>query len=308
VKLFKILRLERPSVYYQIHNVLNPLRTGLLRLAGGCRTKFVLKLDADPDALRRRADEPFWRPSHTLRYALLIAAYLPYDVIIAETPCSYDTLLRMRFPFPGKFRLLPNGHDPSHRLSEGRAERQKVVLSVARISKQKGLDVLIRAFAEAHRDFADWRLRIVGPIDDEDLHGDLRRLAASLGIASHIDFVGPRWGEDLNEEYSRASIFALLSNWEGSPIARVEAMVHGLPVVTTEAGCGSWFSRCGALVVPIGDWKAAGEALRKLMGDPGLRSEASSKRCAPVLSWDKVARVLREILEGRPWRKGRDLA
>jgi len=233
IKLFKIFSIERPDVYYQVHTTLFPSMASFLHRVTNRRMKLVLKLDADPDELRRWASKPLWRPSRIIKYALLFVYFLPYDVIIAETPCSYNALLRMRLPFPGKFRMLPNGYDPSIRPPEGDAKRQKVVLSVARICRQKGLDVLIRAFAEAHRDFADWRLRIVGPVDDEDLLEGLQELAASLGVASSVDFVGPRWGEDLNEEYSRASIFALLSNWEGSPIARVEAMAHGLPVVTT---------------------------------------------------------------------------
>ena len=54
------------------------------------------------------------------------------------------------------------------------------------------------------------------------------------------------------------------------------------------------------MVVPIGDWRAAAEALKKLMADPNLRSETSSRKCAAVLSWDEVARKLERMLEDRP--------
>ena len=297
-KLFKILSTERPDVYYQVHITPFLSMASFLHRVTNRRMKLVLKLDANPDKLRRWVSKPLWHPSRIRRYALLFVSFFPYDVIIAETPCSYNALLRVCLPFPGKFRLLPNGYDPSIRPPGGDAKRQKVVLSVARISRQKGLDVLIRAFAEAHRDFAEWRLRIVGPVDDGGLLEDLRGLAASLGVASSVDFVGPFYGQVLKEEYSRASIFALLSNWESFGIARVEAMAYGLPVVTTEAGCGSWLSECGASVVPIGDWRAAAEALKKLMADPNLRSETSSRKCAALLSWDEFARKLEGILEG----------
>ncbi|MFQ1020793.1 glycosyltransferase family 4 protein [Tardisphaera saccharovorans] len=179
---------------------------------------------------------------------------------------------------------------------EASRKKGKVVLSVARISRQKRLDVLICAFHAACAEFPDWELRIVGPVYDQGYFDELKRLVTRLGLIGRVHFVGPVSEDELEAEYDRASIFALTSDWEGSSIARVEAMAHGLPLLTSEAGCGSQYASLGSVVVPVGDVEAASAGLKKLMGDAKLREEIARAQLAAVLTWDQVAARIEKLL------------
>lgn len=110
------------------------------------------------------------------------------------------------------------------------AQRENIILSVGRLYPQKGIDLLLRAFANIAHEYLDWRLEIVG---DGPLRGDLTRLADDLNIAHAVTFAGIV--QDVGPYYSKASIFVLPSHYEGTPNVLLEAMSAGLPVVVNGA-------------------------------------------------------------------------
>ena len=120
-----------------------------------------------------------------------------------------------------------------------------LVLYVGRIHPEKGLPLLIRAMITLRQERPEVRLRIVGPW--EERHGgggvdflvQLRGLAAPLGSA--VEFAGPVFDEAvLSAHYEEAAIFvypSLAARGEASPVAPLEALAHGLPVVVSELEC-----------------------------------------------------------------------
>jgi glycosyltransferase involved in cell wall biosynthesis len=128
--------------------------------------------------------------------------------------------------------------------------RRKTVLFVGRIAREKGVRLLVQAFAEARAKLAeadrgDWKLRIVGPHeitqggDGVGYLDELRALAGPLGQA--CEFAGPVFGErELIAEYRGASIFvypSLAERGEAFGLAALEAMASGCSVIVSALGC-----------------------------------------------------------------------
>lgn len=137
---------------------------------------------------------------------------------------------------PSRVHVIPNGVDVAFwGAVEGPplAERAPVVFSTGRLHPVKGHDVLIRAMPRVRDRVPDARLWLAG---EGPCLGDLRQLAAGLGIADAVEFTGRLDRQDVRSRMSRARVFVLPSRSEGLPLALLEAMAAGLPVVATSVG------------------------------------------------------------------------
>lgn len=148
------------------------------------------------------------------------------------------------------------------------------ILYTGRLSFEKDIDILIRAFAQISDRFPAWRIDIYGKGPDQS---DLAALAIGSGIGARVNFRGSTKSyAELSDAYAKAHIFALPSRAEGCPLSLREAMAHGLPVIGFDSCSGTneiiFHERNGLLA--RSDDKVAGmrEALERLMGDPTLRS------------------------------------
>lgn len=107
----------------------------------------------------------------------------------------------------------------------------KNVLYTGRVTPIKGLDNLCKAVEKV--DMADWRIVIVGP-DQENHVSELKALASRLGVDGSIEFVGPKYGEELQDLYASADLFVLPSYSENFGSVVIEALAHSVPVITTK--------------------------------------------------------------------------
>ena len=106
---------------------------------------------------------------------------------------------------------------------------QQYILAVARFVPEKGLHDLIEAFRGVH---GDYQLVIAGDADHETAYSrKLRNMAAQ---DERIILTGYITGEKLNQVFSHARLFCLPSFHEGLPIALLEAMSYGLPVIVSD--------------------------------------------------------------------------
>ena len=141
-------------------------------------------------------------------------------------------------------------------------ERRKLILCVGRLVKQKGVDILIEAFARISHQISDWRLEIVG---DGPMMCELEGLTDRWGIQSKVTFHGHK--TNVHDFYRQASIFALPSRYEGTPNALIEAMCWGLPVVTSDASPGPLElvrQEYNGLIFPSENTNAMADALLEL--------------------------------------------
>lgn len=103
-------------------------------------------------------------------------------------------------------------------------------LAVGRFSHlHKGFDLLIKAFRQFAENNQEWTLDIVGEGPEEPMYHEL---IASYGLADRVH-IHP-FTSNIQQYYSEAQVYVLSSRWEGFGLVLVEAMAHGLPIVSSD--------------------------------------------------------------------------
>ncbi|MDQ3378779.1 MAG: glycosyltransferase [Actinomycetota bacterium] len=156
-----------------------------------------------------------------------------------------------------------------------------VVLSVARLAPEKGLDVLIHAVAET----SDPRLLLVVAGDGQERER-LEDLARVRGV--RLTLTGDREWERIVEVYAAADVFALLSEREPWAVVVNEAAACGLPLVLSDrVGAAHDLLHDGenGFLVAAGDVDAASTALRRLAADPTLRCAYGTRSRELAQDW-----------------------
>ncbi|MFM7422258.1 MAG: glycosyltransferase family 4 protein, partial [Alphaproteobacteria bacterium] len=135
---------------------------------------------------------------------------------------------------PARITVIEPGTDPAPR-AVGSAGPGCAILSIGLLVPRKGHDVLLRALARLTD--LEWSLAIAGDATRDPVHADgLRALAAELGLAQRMRFLGALPDAALDAEYARADLFALATRYEGYGMAAAEAMARGLPLAITAGG------------------------------------------------------------------------
>jgi glycosyltransferase involved in cell wall biosynthesis len=202
-----------------------------------------------------------------------------------------DRLVRMPLPLD-----LPEPSD---------APRAEVptVASVGRLHPIKRIDRLIEAVALARETVPDLRLEVAGP--GERHQRELEAVAARCGVAGAVRFHGFVSAGDKQALLRRAHAFALLSQAEGLPMAALEAMASGTPVVLSEGCHFPEVHERGGLVTD-GSPAATAAALAALLTDParhaalteGARTAAAEFRREAVMP--RMIALLEELSARRP--------
>jgi len=205
---------------------------------------------------------------------------------------------------PRRIAVAPNAIDLtvfSNRVDEERRERTELrralglngccVLCVSRLSREKGVDVLVRSFAGVPGE-----LVVIGDGPDRP---DAERVAGE-----NVRFLGRLSRDELHRWYAAADAFALASRSETWGMALTEAAAAGLPLVASEA-VGAAYDLVEPGVngfrVPVGDEQALHEALLSVVRDEAFRARAGARsrqlagRHSPQRWAEVVAQVVREV-------------
>lgn len=145
------------------------------------------------------------------------------------------------------------------------------VITVGRLSYQKGFDRLIEAWSIVHKTKPDWCLSIFG---DGELKKELSAQIISLKLEDSIKILPPTL--NIGEEYYRSSLFVLSSHYEGLPMVLLESMAYGLPVVAFACKCGPKdiiTNGKDGLLIEEGNIFALAEGIIKLICDEKLRKQ-----------------------------------
>lgn len=221
-------------------------------------------------------------------------------IITTSTPTARD--LPEGFGVdPARITVIEPGTDPAPR-AVGSAGPGCAILSIGLLVPRKGHDVLLRALARLTD--LEWSLAIAGDATRDPVHADgLRALAAELGLAQRVRFLGALPAAALDAEYARADLFALATRYEGYGMAAAEAMARGLPLAITAGGAiAEIVPEDAAVVAAVDDHTALSRAMRRPIFDKGLRAamaEASWRAGQALPRWpDRAAAFLKALDHG----------
>lgn len=174
---------------------------------------------------------------------------------------------------------------------------EKRVIAVARYSHEKGIDLLLQAWAIVEKRVIGWRLDVYGDGDRTPYN----RLMENLRIDSSRCKLHGRT-DNVESEYVNSSIFVLSSRFEGFGMVLTEAMACGLPVVSFDC---SWGPRSiitdgdDGLLVENGNVEALAAAFSKMMEDNSLRQSMAIAGIRNVQRYrlDYIAEQWRQLFE-----------
>lgn len=296
------------------------------RQLDNCRVPFVLNphgmeefggFGQSRSALKALANRP-------LQLAVRACAHAA-DCIIATDKAMVPNVVSNLRTQESRVTVVPNAVDleicDSHASVElGRQQRttngitpsELLILSVGRLDKNKGFDVLARALAQVNQSQSgqtpvsgleqNWRWVVVGEGPE---HRALVKLVNQLGIGGRTVFTGRLSDADVHAWYETASLFIHPTLYEGSSLATLEAMAHRRPVIATmvgglpdkvEHGVSGWLVEPGSVT-------ALAAAIRDAIGQTerlATMGQAGRSIVERDFSWNTVIKdllaVYRELL------------
>jgi glycosyltransferase involved in cell wall biosynthesis len=171
----------------------------------------------------------------------------------------------------------------------GLDDARPLVVAVARLHPQKGYDVLLDALAR----WGDARpVPLVAIAGDGPLRDELAARIRAERLP--VTLLGRR--DDVADLLGAADVCVLPSRWEGSPLVAQEALRAGTPLVATRTGGMPELLGDGALLVPVGDPDALGQALREVLADPDLARRLVEAGTGRAAAWPDEATAARRLV------------
>ncbi len=262
------------------------------RLAGIQR---VVSTRHNDDAFRRRA---------TVKIVTRLASS-SCDRVIALSQYLANFTHRIEGVDPQRIRTIPYGLDPPGVIRSAREiwkqlgpeDGTALVVSVGRLTKQKGHRHLLRAWPVVARSMPHARLLVVG---EGSWQARLTEEARALGVSDSVIFTG--WRSDVAAILAAADLFVHPSLWEGFGLAILEAMAAGTCVVASRVSTIPELVLDGETgsLVPPGDSRALADTILRLLADPGRRrqmGEAGRRRALETFSAERMVRATETVYE-----------
>jgi len=217
-----------------------------------------------------------------------VATYWRANAVIAQTPDAARWIAKLcgvkAIPIPNPLRALPSTNGP----------REPVILAVGRLTRQKGFDLLIRAFSLIQPEFSDWRLVIIGSGPECT---ELLQLSEQLKVRVGVEFRSPV--RDIESWMSRAGLVVQPSRFEGFPNVVLEAMGMGAAVISADCRSGpAEIIKDGinGRLVPVEDVETLARVMAELLRRPEERARLGSEA-------RKVRQVFRQDLVMKKWER-----
>jgi glycosyltransferase involved in cell wall biosynthesis len=277
---------ERANVYHAI----SPVGGATAALLG--KGPLVVTIhDVIPFNLSGSLDSPLkyriWRQCIRLCLKRAAAIVVPYHV-------TKDYLIQELGTDPAKIHVVNYGVDHGVYFQRPEIERVKRrVLYVGEVARSKGVEVLVRAFAEVQKRVPDAELLIGGKrAKDQPL---LEQLAQSLNI-KNLSFLGFIPESDLADHYRKTTVMVFPSHC-GFGLSTLEAMACGTPVVGVKAlDAPEFFADAGILAEPDNVPELA-DCLARVLESRELQAELNKKSLAraELFSWARTARETADV-------------
>lgn len=224
---------------------------------------------------------------------LRTAAYLFYplaDTVVFQTKWAQSCFCKK---IKNKSVIIPN---PVQVTKESLCVKEKKIAAVGRLLEQKNHSMLINAFKKVHDDYPEYKLFIYG---EGRLRNQLLKQIQALKLDEAVFLPGNV--SNIHEKISDAEMFVLSSNYEGMSNALLEAMMMGLPCISTDcAGSNEIIvDNVNGLLTPIGCADKLSECMIRLINDKELSALISkeSKISAKAFDTEELIKKWESIIE-----------
>ncbi len=234
----------------------------------------------------------------------VLSCRMPFDRILTVNSSIKDKMTGILKIDKRKIQILHSGIDTKYVDSVRGKKNDGSIVYIGRLAPQKNIGTLIRAYASLPISLRrSHELKIIGEGSERPV---LERLAKSLG--TDVNFIGKiEKHENVLKELKAASIFVLPSNRESFGITILEAMLSGVPVISTATEGPRDHIKNGetGFLVKIGDHEELAERITELLTDKKLNSKlsANGREYAKLHDWENIAKnvaaVYRKVYESR---------
>lgn len=147
---------------------------------------------------------------------------------------------------------------------ERQNKSSKIIINAGRLEKQKNQKMLIEAFSRVAKKDNEYQLHIYG---EGSLRDELEKLIIEKKLENRVKLKGSQ--SDYQVQLSKCNLFVLSSNYEGLSNALLEAMLMGIPCVSTDcAGSNEVIcNETNGIIVPVGNTKMLSKAIEKMISD-----------------------------------------
>ncbi len=227
--------------------------------------------------------------------ALRLLAYLKAKSVVVQTQ-------RAKEYFPRTLRsrivVIPNPVTPLLEVEESSqfSFQKPFIATIGRLVEEKGLDLLLHAFARLANSFPHWTLNVFG---EGPLRINLEALRDKLGLSERIRFHGLI--RNPYEVLNQADLFVLSSRTEGFPNSMLDAMACGLPVIATDCPSGPReiiHDGEDGLLVPTEDKEQLSMAMQRLMGNEADRRRLgnNARKISQRYTLERIMNLWEEVL------------
>lgn len=224
---------ERPDVLVGFHLLLNGLFVALLAKLIGAKSVYICgggprEVAGGGFSTENRIFKKMSQADYFIE-RLLLKSVNEMDLVISMGSSAIDFFKNNGVK--AKFEIVPGGFD--NELFSPSLEKKKEydLIFIGRLSNIKRVDRLLNAIKLAKQNLPNLNAVIVGDGPDKE---DLQALASELGIASDVNFVG--WQNNVDVWLQKSKCFVLTSDSEGLSQALIQAMLTGLPAITSDVG------------------------------------------------------------------------
>lgn len=268
----------------------------MLRTIGGPR--YVCFVHGEELNIVQSSRELRWMTRRVLSGAELVVANSSNTArLLGDQWSVRQERLRLLHPGVDASLFVPAERNDAMRRQLGWAGRT-VVLTVGRLQKRKGHDMLIRALPRIAKTIPDVLYAIVGNGEERQR---LEKIAVQCNVSDRVQFLGELGDEQLIYCYQQCDLFVLPNrnvdgDFEGFGMVLVEAQACGKPVVAGASGGTIETMRCGetGCIVDCTDAKPLAEAVTELLSEPGrLKQMGCAAREWVVTAFDWPAQSLR---------------
>jgi glycosyltransferase involved in cell wall biosynthesis len=237
------------------------------------------------------------------------------NAVVALNKTMYRAIVEKAGVNGDKVVIIPNGVDvdyfkPGLRngefLSKFSLEEGDYILFVGRVSPEKGVHLLLKAFSYIAQESVHVKLAIVGPLTGSFSASEASPYARAIveyakrRIPGKVIFTGAVNRDELRVLYSNALLLVLPSLAEAFPMVLLEAMASGIPPIGSTAGGIPDVITDGVngLLFKRGDWKDLAIKMLTLINDETLRNKLATKARETAVkkySWQVIASKIKEV-------------